>query len=88
MLRPHLPSIDDEEGESVPAGLPPIVDAHVHIFPKNLFSAIWAWFDENAWPIRYRLTGAQVLEHLLLRGVKHVVALQYAQKSGISRTLN
>ena len=88
MLGPHLPSIDDEEGESVPEGLPPVVDAHVHIFPENLFSAIWAWFDENAWPIRYRLTGSQALEHLLLRGVEHVVALQYAHRPAISRMLN
>jgi len=88
MLRPHLPSIDDKEGDHVPEGLPPVVDAHIHIFPENLFSAIWTWFDENAWAIRYRLTGSQAIESLLLRGVAHVVALQYAHKPGISRKLN
>jgi uncharacterized protein len=88
MLRPHLPSINDEEGGNVPKTLPPVVDAHVHIFPGNLFSAIWTWFDENAWPIRYRLTSTQAVEHLLLRGVGHVIALQYAHKPGISRKLN
>lgn len=88
MLRPHLPYYDDEEGENVPAGLPPVFDAHVHIFPENIFSAIWAWFDENAWPIRYRLPSSQVLEHLLRRGIRHVAALQYAHKPGISRMLN
>jgi uncharacterized protein len=88
MLRPHLPSIEDEEGEKIPEGLPAVVDAHVHVFPGNVFSAIRAWFDENAWPIRYRLTSSQVLEHLLHRGVSHVIALQYAHKPGISRMLN
>jgi uncharacterized protein len=88
MLRPHLPSIEDEEGEKIPEGLPEVVDAHVHVFPGNVFSAIRAWFDENAWPIRYRLTSSQVLEHLLHRGVSHVIALQYAHKPGISRMLN
>jgi len=88
MLKPNLPSIDDVEGESVPEGLPVTVDAHVHIFPGSVFSAIWAWFDDNAWPIRYRLSSSAVLEYLLSRGVSHVIALQYAHKPGISRMLN
>ena len=88
MLRRNLPRVDDKEGENVPEGLPIVVDAHVHIFPSNIFSAIWAWFDENAWPIRYRLTTSRVLGHLLSRGVSHVIALQYAHKPGISRMLN
>ena len=88
MLKPNLPSIDDVDGESVPEGLPVTVDAHVHIFPGSVFSAIWAWFDDNAWPIRYRLSSSAVLEYLLSRGVSHVIALQYAHKPGISRMLN
>ena len=88
MLKPNLPSIDDVEGESVPEGLPVTVDAHVHIFPGSVFSAIWAWFDDNAWPIRYRLSSSAVLEYLLSRGLSHVIALQYAHKPGISRILN
>jgi len=88
MLKPKLPGIDDEEGERVPQGLPPVVDAHVHIFPGNVFSAIWAWFDENAWPIRYRFSSSGALAYLLSRGVRHVVALQYAHKPGIARMLN
>ena len=88
MLRPNLPAIDDKEGVTVPDELPIVVDAHVHIFPDNIFSAIWQWFDENAWPIRYRLTSSRVLGHLLSRGVRHVVALQYAHKPSISRMLN
>jgi len=88
MLKPNLPGIDDEEGERLPQGLPPVVDAHVHIFPESIFSAIWAWFDENAWPIRYRLSSADVLAYLLSHGESHVIALQYAHKPGISRMLN
>ena len=88
MLKPNLPGIDDAEGEKVPQGFSPVVDAHVHIFPDSIFSAIWAWFDENAWPIRYRLSSSDVLAYLLSHGVTHVIALQYAHKSGISRMLN
>lgn len=88
MLKPNLPSLEDKEGERVPEGLPRILDAHVHLFPESIFSAIWAWFDENAWPIRYRLSASDVLAYLLSRGVSHVMALQYAHKPGISRMLN
>jgi hypothetical protein len=88
LLSPDAPGINDEEGKWVPQGFPPVVDAHVHIFPSHIFSAIWAWFDENAWPIRYRLNSSDVLAHPLSHGVRHVVALQYAHKPGISRVLN
>jgi len=88
MLKPNLPSIDDKEGEYVPEGLPTVIDAHVHIFPANIFSAIWSWFDENAWPIRYRLAASSALDHLLSHGVSHIIALQYAHRPGISRMLN
>jgi len=88
MLRSNLPAIDDKEGTTVPMGLPRVVDAHVHIFPRNIFSAIWQWFDENAWPIRYQMSTSRVLEFLLSRGTSHVIALQYAHKSGIAAKLN
>ena len=32
----------------IPAGFPAEIDAHVHIFPRSIFSAIWGWYDENA----------------------------------------
>jgi hypothetical protein len=88
MLTPELPGIDDAEGDAVPDGLPGVIDAHVHVFPRRLFAAIWRWFDANAWPIRYRLSTAGVLKFLLARGVRHVVALQYAHRPGIARRLN
>ena len=51
MLKINMPSFNDKEGSEVPAGLPPVIDAHVHVFPSNIFSAIRKWFDENAWHI-------------------------------------
>lgn len=81
MLTPKLPSIDDEEGSAVPDGLPAVVDAHVHIFPSEIFAAIHGWFDEHAWRIRYRLATSEVLDFLLSHGIAHVVALQYAHQS-------
>ncbi len=88
MLNPNLPSIDDVEGKSVPAGFPPVTDAHVHIFPHDIFTSIWRWFDVHAWHIRYQLSASQVLGFLLSHGVSHIIALQYAHKPGIALKLN
>jgi hypothetical protein len=88
VLTPSLAALDDPEGPRVPAGLPPVVDTHVHIFPRTLWAAIWQWFDAHAWPIRYRLGTREILAFLLDRGVAHVVALLYAHKPGIARDLN
>jgi uncharacterized protein len=78
----------EPEGSRVPDGLPPIVDAHVHVFNDRLFAAVRAWFDAHAWSIRYRPPAEAVAEFLLSRGVAHVVVLHYAHKPGISREMN
>jgi uncharacterized protein len=88
MLQPNLPVINDPEGSAVPAGLPDVTDAHVHIFPHGIFSAVRDWFDEYAWEIRYKLRTSQIFEFLLSRGIKHIAALQYAHKPGIAEKLN
>jgi predicted TIM-barrel fold metal-dependent hydrolase len=88
MLKTNMPSFNDQEGLNVPAGLPPVVDAHVHIFPHSIFSAIRKWFDKNARRIRYQLTSSEIFEFLLSHGIKHIIALQYAHKPGIARQLN
>jgi predicted TIM-barrel fold metal-dependent hydrolase len=72
----------------LPAQLPPVVDAHVHLFPDRMFAALWRWFDQHAWPIRYRLRTPEVVEFLLSRGVSRIVALHYAHKPGMARALN
>lgn len=83
-----LPGLDDEEGVRVPDDLPPVIDAHVHVFADPLFRAVWRWFDEHGWPIRYKLPAPAVLAFLLERGVEHAVALHYAHKPGIARSMN
>jgi predicted TIM-barrel fold metal-dependent hydrolase len=81
-------ALDDVEGERVAAGLPPVVDAHVHLFPDPVFQAIWRWFDEHGWPIRHKLTTPAVIRFLLDRGVEQIVALHYAHRPGMARGLN
>jgi len=88
LLQTPLPALHDTEGERVPPSLPPVIDAHVHIFPAGLYAAIWRWFEAYGWPIRYKLTAAEVIDFLLSRGVRHLVALHYAHKPGVSASLN
>jgi hypothetical protein len=88
MLQPHLPTLDDIEGNTIPAGFPKVIDTHVHVFPDGMFKAVRRWFDENAWHIRYQLSTSQVFDFLLSRGVSHIIALQYAHTPGIAGQLN
>lgn len=83
-----MPGLDDEEGPHLPEALPPVVDAHVHLFPDRLFDAIWKWFDTFGWPIRYRLRAPDVISFLFARGVERIVALHYAHRPGIARGMN
>jgi len=88
MLEAPLTLLDDPEGDGVPENLPPIIDAHVHLFPDSIFASIWKWFDQFGWPIRYKLTSPDVIEFLLSHGISRIVALHYAHKPGIARKLN
>ncbi len=88
MLAGKLPGLDDAEGARLPASLPEVVDAHVHLFPDRLFEAVWRWFETHGWPIRYQLHTQEVIAFLLSRGVARVVALHYAHKAGMARALN
>lgn len=83
-----LPAVNDAEGARLPAQLPPVVDAHVHLFPDPVFDAIWRWFDSYGWPIRYKLHTPEVLSFLFSRGVERIVALHYAHKPGMAAFLN
>jgi len=83
-----LPALNDPEGERLDESLPPVIDAHVHLFSDGFFEAIWRWFEAYGWPIRYKLPSPQVIDFLLSRGVQHIVALHYAHKPGIAGLMN
>jgi hypothetical protein len=83
-----LARIDDAEGERLDASLPPVIDAHVHLFPWRMFEALWRWFDRYGWPVRYRLDAEAIVQFLLSRGVRRIVALHYPHKDGMAEALN
>lgn len=88
MLSDQLPYFDEPHGDTLPPGISRAIDAHVHVFPDKIFSAVQDWFDAFAWKIRYRMTSRELIGFLLDRGVSRVVALQYAHKPGMADYLN
>jgi predicted TIM-barrel fold metal-dependent hydrolase len=71
-----------------PAIARPVVDAHVHLFPRRVFDAIWRWFDRHGWPIRYRIPAETVTSFLEGQGVERFYALHYSHVPGMARVLN
>ncbi|MGC8658397.1 MAG: amidohydrolase family protein [Desulfomonilaceae bacterium] len=81
-------ALDAVDQKRLPKCFSTVTDAHVHLFPDPIFQAIWRWFDQFAWPVRYKLTSPQIIEFLLSREVNRVVGLHYAHKPGMARQLN
>jgi predicted TIM-barrel fold metal-dependent hydrolase len=76
-----------DEPEPAPLGRP-IVDAHVHLFPPRVFEAIWRWFGQHGWPVRYPLHAQQVIAFLERQNVERFFALHYSHVPGMARVLN
>ena len=88
LLQAPLAALDDRENDHVPAALPAVIDAHVHLFPDNLFASIRQWFEKFGWPIRYRFGSPEAIDFLLSRGVSRIVGLHYAHRPGVAVELN
>ncbi len=89
------PSTDAE----VPAfwqalGLPGLFDAHVHFLPEPIMRRVWEHFDARGplvgreWPIAYRWSDEERVEHLRALGVRRFTALPYAHRPGVAGYLN
>ena len=74
--------------------LPGIVDVHVHFMPDRVMRKVWAYFDAagpltgRPWPIRYRWSDEDRLEHLRSMGVRAFPSLVYPHKPGMAEWLN
>jgi predicted TIM-barrel fold metal-dependent hydrolase len=74
--------------------LPGIVDVHVHFMPERVMRKVWAYFDAagpltgRQWPIRYRWSEDDRLEHLRAMGVRAFPSLIYPHKPGMAEWLN
>lgn len=81
----------EHRGMHAPELPPPplsIIDAHVHLFPPRVFEAIWRWFRQHAWPIRYPMYVDEILSFLKQNGVDRFFALHYSHTADMARPLN
>jgi predicted TIM-barrel fold metal-dependent hydrolase len=75
-------------------GLPGIVDVHVHFMPDRVMRKVWDYFDSagpltgRRWPIHYRWSDEDRLEHLRAMGVRAFPALVYPHKPDMAEWLN
>jgi uncharacterized protein len=76
------------------AGIPALIDAHVHFMPERLHAAVQAYFDAagpligRPWPITYRQGEDDRVALLRGLGVRAFTAMLYPHKPGMARSLN
>jgi uncharacterized protein len=75
-------------------GLPGLADIHVHFLPPRMLRRVWEHLEEAreptgaAWPIIYKWSDAERLQHLAALGVRMFTALAYAHRPGVAADLN
>ncbi|WP_243838923.1 MULTISPECIES: amidohydrolase family protein [Aeromicrobium] len=75
-------------------GLPGLVDVHAHFMPPQVLAKVWAYFDSagpllgRPWPITYRTSDEERVEHLRSMGVRRFSALSYAHRPGVAGFMN
>ncbi|MFC7155822.1 amidohydrolase family protein [Halomarina halobia] len=80
---------DDAGGSGRDDRFSDVTDAHVHLMPERLMTAIRsALHDEAGWSFPDSAAQADVERVLRAQGVARYVALPYAHKPGIARELN
>lgn len=75
-------------------GLPGLADVHIHFLPPRMLRRVWAHFDDagplvgRSWPILYRWSDEERVDHLRTLGVRAFTALAYAHQPGMAADLN
>jgi predicted TIM-barrel fold metal-dependent hydrolase len=66
-----------------------MIDFHVHLFPDNIFDAIWRKLNKlYGITILYKYYYKQSIEYLTAHDIQYIVYSNYAHKKGIARWLN
>jgi hypothetical protein len=75
-------------------GLPGLADLNVHFLPPRMLRQVWTQTHEPdpgggiAWPVIYRWSDEERVEHLHILGVRAFTALAYAREPGLAADLN
>ena len=85
---------EDLPAYSAELGIPGLFDVHVHFMHPRVMAKVWAYFDGDGalpaglWPVHYRGTDDERVEHLRSMGVRRFTSLSYAHKPGMAGFLN
>lgn len=66
----------------------PYIDAHVHLFPDRLLSAIWRAFRQDGYALQHEGDCDTIRRGLLATGAEKLFVLVYAHKAGVAEALN
>ena len=67
----------------------PLFDAHVHLMPERLAHAVWRYFDQHLWRVRYQLPVDELVATLRAEtGVTGFVFMNYAHRAAVAQSLN
>lgn len=75
-------------------GLPGLADIHVHFLPPRMLRRVWEHLEDAGqpadarWPVIYKWSDAERIQHLATLGVRMFTALAYAHRPGIAADLN
>ena len=76
-------------------GLPGLIDMHVHFMPHNVLEKVWHFFDHvheepgrDPWPVKYKGSEEERIQHLRDMGVTAFPSLNYAHKPAMAAWLN
>jgi uncharacterized protein len=64
------------------------IDSHVHLYPEPLNYSLLKWFDECAWPVKYRVSVDEIIKLLMDLGAETLVIYNHSHKAGFSSYLN
>ncbi len=64
------------------------IDAHIHLYPEKLMSAIFSYFDRINWHFPYRKDIPEALQYLKKNGLQKGFLLLYAHRAGMAHELN
>jgi hypothetical protein len=71
------------------------IDSHVHLFPPEIFKAIWRFFERRddegkirGWPVEYKYPTEELISTLKKHNVQYFTTYNYAHKKGVAEYIN
>ena len=64
------------------------IDSHTHFFPPQIFEAVWKFFEQRGWSVKYKLSSDKLVHFLKNQKVEAFTTYNYAHKASIADSIN